>query len=69
MIIGECPNCNGPLIIPLAEHCPCFQKHWCDKCGGLIWTLHSRLNPQSFNEEGFLEKYKVDEITKNITEK
>jgi hypothetical protein len=68
MIFGECPydGCGGSFTMPIDRYG--FQKHWCEKCKKLIWTLMSRIDPKSYTEESFLEHYKVDEETKNITE-
>lgn len=68
MIIGECPydDCNSDLWIPISKKCPVFQKHECKKCKRVIWTYHSRIDPYSYTEEGFLEEYKIDEETKSV---
>ena len=71
MIFGECPydDCKESFTTGIAPQCPAFQKHVCEKCKRTIWTYHSRLDPHSYTEEGFNEKYKVDEETKHIEEK
>lgn len=71
MILGECPyeGCEGSLHLPIADDCPAFQKHNCEECGRVIWTLHSRWNPQSWTEDGFTAEYEVDEVTRNITKR
>ena len=67
MIIGGCPYCDAPLMISIADNCPCFEKHDCEECKQTIWTYHSRLNPESYTEDGFKEEWSVDEETKVIT--
>jgi len=68
MIIGECPynDCSGDLWLPTADKCPVFQKHVCEKCKRIIWTYHSRADPHSYTEKGFMEEYKIDEKTKSV---
>ena len=70
MIITDCPyeDCNETDLISLYPgDLPKFQKRTCDKCGRRIWTIHSRLNPQSFTEQQFNELYILDEADHSIT--
>ena len=72
MILGNCPyeDCDDALMIPIADlPLPRFQRHKCEECKRTIWTLHSRITPESYTEEGFKERFDVDEATKHITEK
>ena len=71
MILGSCPyeDCDEPLMLPIADVCPAFQKHTCEGCKRVIWTKHSRIDPESYTEEGFTEVYEVDETTKKISTK
>jgi hypothetical protein len=68
MIIGLCPYrvCDAPMMIPIAERTPSYQRHECDTCGRPIWTYHSRMTPWSVTEAEFLTRYEVDEQTKQI---
>jgi hypothetical protein len=68
MIFGECPydDCDEYLMIPIADHCPVFQKINCPKCGRIIWEYHSRIEPEAFTEKEFNEKYEIEEETKTI---
>ncbi len=71
MIIGSCPypDCNAPLFLPIAGNCPQWEKHKCETCKRVIWTYHSRIDPVSYAEDDFLEKYDVNETIKQITAK
>jgi len=68
MIIGSCPyeECDAPLFMPIADSLG-FQRHACEQCGGVIWTLHSRIDPWSMTEAEFLVEYDVDDERKTIT--
>lgn len=68
MIIGECPydDCSEPLWIPLAEQCPTYEKHICERCKRVIWTYHSRVNPHSYTEKDFLGEYEVSLKDKSV---
>lgn len=70
MIIGNCPyeGCDGEIWLPMADHLA-WQKHVCETCHQTIWTLHSRMQPQSYTNEEFHMKFDVDEATKKITDK
>jgi hypothetical protein len=70
MIFGNCPyeDCDADFTTSMGES-PRFEKHSCEKCGRVIWTLHSRIQPESYTQEGFALKYDVDEETKHITER
>lgn len=69
MIIGSCPyeGCKGDVWVGMAEKTPAFSKDTCEECGNVRWHYHSRWEPLSYTEEGFLEEYSVDEDTKEIT--
>ncbi len=70
MIIGEYPCCDQPLTLVLPDRqLPCFQKEACPHCGKTVWHRLSRLDPESYTEEAFLEKYHLDENNKTITVK
>lgn len=69
MIIGSCPydDCNEPLMLGLPDmQLPAFSRHECDGCHRLIWTKFSRVDPQSWTEDGFLEEYEIDEETRQL---
>ena len=67
MIIGECPyeDCRKLMMNPYKSNT--MQKIDCDGCGRQVWLQHSNLDPISYTDEEFLEKYKVDEDTKSIS--
>lgn len=71
MILGSCPydDCDGPLMIPICDNPPQFEKHECEECGRVIWTRHSRIDPWSMTEAEFLAAYDVDEIAHTIKER
>jgi hypothetical protein len=69
MIIGPCPYCDAPSMIPIAPKTPAFSKEECDNCGKEFWLLHSKWNPEKFTLEEFAEKYDVNEETRQITRK
>lgn len=70
MIIGEYPCCDGDLWIYLPDiQLPVFEKEICPHCGKAVWHYLSRVEPISYTEEQFNEKYEVDEETKNIKER
>jgi len=52
--------CNDP---------PKFQKLTCKTCGRVVWLYHTRLVPEAYTEEAFLEEYEVDEETKMLTKR
>lgn len=68
MIFGECPynDCNQQMMNAICVNLPMFERLVCEKCGRVIWLYHSRLEPVAYTEEGFLEKYDLDEETKSI---
>jgi hypothetical protein len=67
MIFGECPyeKCNHPFTTPMGKS-PMWEKHVCEKCKNVIWTLHSRMRPLSYTERDFNKEYIIDEETKTI---
>lgn len=69
MIIGSTPCCDAPLFRPLAPNPPCFERHVCEECGVVLWTLHTRLFPETWTEADFLKEYDVDETTKAVRRK
>ena len=71
MIIGGCPydDCGGLLFLPLCDAPPLIEKHICEHCERTVWTLHSRIDPQSWTNECFLGRFRVDAKTKTITER
>jgi hypothetical protein len=71
VITGSCPyeDCDGPLFIPCAEKCPAYERHTCETCNRVIWTMHSRWQPCSWTEAGFLEEFTVDDVTKKVEPK
>jgi len=69
MIIGDCPDCNGPLMTPIAPHCPAFSKETCEHCGKQHWLYHSRIDPMRYSMEGFADLFEVNEATREIKRK
>ena len=76
MITGSCPydDCDGGLFLPSPDQTeeqgiPMWQRHECETCHRVIWTYHSRLDPHSYTEAGFLARYTVDEERNEIRKK
>ncbi len=70
MISGTCPyeGCGGMVWLPIADlPLPRYQKHDCEECGRVIWTKHSRLDPESWTEADF--PFVVDEEKKTLEPK
>lgn len=59
MIVGEYPCCDGSLLIALPEKTPVWMKEECPHCGKTVWHHLSRVNPESYTEEAFNEKYEL----------
>lgn len=66
MIIGEYPCCDEPLMIELPDQVPSYARDICPACGTAVWHKFSRLDPQSWTEDSFLEEFEVNEETKQI---
>lgn len=45
---------------------PRFARHQCEECGEYIWTWLTRINPQSWTEEGFNANFVVNHEEKSI---
>lgn len=71
MILGSYPCCDGALAIALPEQMetPKYMKENCPHCGVVVWHRLERLDPMSWNEEGFLLEHEVDEEKKQIKER
>lgn len=71
MIIGSCVHCDRPMMIgiPDGASLPAFVKHDCEECGKTMWTRLSRVNPTSWDEEGFEEEFNIDHENRSITPK
>ncbi len=69
MIFGGCPyvGCDAPFSLPIQG--TRFERHECERCGRVIWTKHSRIDPWSMTEADFLEAYDVDPVAKTIDKK
>ncbi len=60
MVIGEYPCCDETLCIALPDRpLPCWFKDQCPGCGTTCWHKLSRLDPQSWTEEGFDEEFEL----------
>lgn len=70
MIFGDCPydDCNEPMCNSMGDRYG-FEKLNCEKCGRVIWLLHSRVDPVAYTDKGFRDKYEIDEETKQVKEK
>lgn len=69
MILGSYPCCDGDLAFALPEgDLPKYGKEACPHCGATVWHRFSRLDPESFTEEQFLERYRVDEGAGTVTD-
>lgn len=67
-IMGGCPYCNGSMAwVEPPPQAPSWMKEVCDDCGKTVWRWLTRVNPQAWTEEDFLEIYTVDEANKRIT--
>ena len=71
MIFGECPynDCNQQMMNSICDNPPMFERLVCEQCGRVIWLYHSRLEAVAYTEEGFLEKYDLDETNRSIKNK
>lgn len=69
MILGSYPCCDGALSLALPKgDLPKYGKEACPHCGATVWHRFARLDPESFTEEQFLERYRVDEATNTIAD-
>jgi len=73
-VMGTCPydGCGGDRWIAFDEErarLPMFHKGTCDDCGKTVWTILRRWDPLEYTEQGFNEKYVVNEETKVISER
>lgn len=67
MIIGGCPYCNSSMRwVGVPDSAPIWMKDTCEDCEKVVWRWLTRINPQAWKEEDFLEIYAVDEEKKNI---
>lgn len=69
MMIGSYPCCGAPLMIELPDRTPAFAPEECPHCGTKVWHRLSRLDPQTWTEEAFLEEFIVDDESRSITER
>ena len=69
MIFGDYPCCGAPLSLALPDRTPCFERELCPHCSAVVWHWLSRIDPQSYTEDGFLTKYEVEDVAKTIRER
>lgn len=71
MIMGGCPYCDKSMWTPIAEgkQLPLWERKITECCKKVVWVYHSRLDPVAYTDEGFRDKYDIDETTKQISEK
>lgn len=69
MMVGSYPCCGGHLMIELPSKTPSLAPDECEHCGAPVWHLFSRLAPQTWTEQRFLELFDVDKETKVVTPK
>jgi len=63
MILGSCPYCDHSFYHGLPDGTPCFAQNTCEGCGKTFWTRYSRVDPESWTEEGFAEEFYIDKET------
>lgn len=69
-IMGTYPCCGAVLMLELPDaQLPRFAPHNCDECGAKVWTWVTRLNPRSWTDEDFKERFEVDEENRTIEAK
>jgi len=68
MIFGIYPCCEEPISLYLPEDVdlPVWEKEKCPYCGEIVWHYLSRVNPHSYTEDDFQEKFIIDVKTKTI---
>jgi len=67
MIFGDCPylDCQEPFCITLMTGpLPALERHHCEKCRRVIWTQHSRANPESWTDEDARKQFAIDDYGK-----
>lgn len=65
MIFGDCPNCDGPVCNTFHEY-GFMERIICEHCQKPYWLKHARLEPVSYTQAMFDERFIVDEETKTI---
>lgn len=68
-IWGDYPCCGGDLCLSLPDNAPGFAPEDCPHCGARVWHWFSRLNPESWTEADFLERYEVDPAERTVKRK
>ena len=67
MNFGECPYCNGMIMVSVPEQTPAYAKIKCDECGKDVWYKFSRLDPEAWTVEDFEASHTICDETKTIT--
>jgi len=69
MVIGEYPCCGGDLMLAVPGQAPAYCKETCPHCGAVVWHRLSRLDPKSYTEADFLNRFTVDDATNQVRSK
>ena len=68
MNFGTCPYCDDLMdFVEVPPNAPAWCKFTCNSCTKTVWRWLTRINPQAWKEEDFLETYEIDEENKRIT--
>jgi len=71
-IMGDCPyeGCDHHEWRELPDAAlPVMSRETCDGCDRIVWVRYSRVDPEVWTEEGFLNNFDVDAATKSIKRK
>jgi len=61
VICGTYPCCDEPLFMACPEKTPAFRRDECPKCGTTCWHKLSCIDPVSWTEKDFLERFDINE--------
>lgn len=69
-ILGTCINdkCDEPIPMfgETKDGRIAYMPHICEKCKTRMWTVVSRINPQTFEATEFSKRFIVNNETKNV---
>lgn len=68
MNLGGCPyaGCDGFFSTVLPERTPVYYQTVCDLCQRVVWLKLSRVDPEAYTEDSFVQKYLVNKETHTI---
>lgn len=69
MIFGSYPCCGGSLSLSMPERTPVYVPEDCPHCGAKVWHVLSRIEPVTYTEKDFLERYEVDTENKQVVKR